>query len=266
MIAIIGGSGVYEGIDGLCEERKLGVETPFGAVECAKAVLNRTEVVFLSRHGEKEKLPPHRVPYKAQMRALKELGVDRILATSAVGSLDKEIPLGSLVLPDQFIDFTKTNRTFYEGGESGLVHLDMSEPFCPDLRKALSDAGKGLGLNTRTGGVYACIDGPHFETLAEARMLRNLGGTIAGMTAVPEAKLARELEICYQVAAIPVDYPAEKEGEVSHAQTLKIMGRSTQDVARLIAKVIEQMPQQRDCVCSSALKGTEGLKPTRKKV
>jgi 5'-methylthioadenosine phosphorylase len=255
VIGIIGGSGLYAGFSELTRARETVVDTAHGTVKCTRALLDDSEVVFLSRHGNNQLVPPHRVPYKAHMKAMKQLGVTRILATSAVGALRPEIPLGCLALPDQFIDFTRETRTFYEGGDSGLVHLDLSEPFCPDLRALLHEAGTALGLDVRSGGVYTCIDGPHFETLAEARMLCALGGTLAGMTAVPEAKLARELEICYQVAAIPVDYPAQKEGEVSHAQTLRIMAESTEKVVSLFKAAIGRLPEQRTCACSKALDG-----------
>ena len=258
MIAIIGGSGLYSGLSALTGAEQSEVETPFGSVSCTKGRLGENEVIFISRHGDDHPVPPHRVPYKAHIRALKDLGVTRILATSAVGALDEDIPLGSLVLPDQFIDFTRETRTFFEGGESGLVHLSLSDPFCSVMRKALLETGRKLALTLHGRGVYTCIDGPHFETLAEAKMLRTLGGTIAGMTAVPEAKLARELEICYQVVAIPVDYPAQEGAEVSHAQTLKIMGESIDSVARLFVNVMDRLPEERICVCSRALDEASG--------
>lgn len=258
MIAIIGGSGLYDGMKGLEDAQQKNVETPYGTVACILCRLNGEEVVFLSRHGDDSKVPPHRIPFKANIRALKELGVTRILATSAVGTLLPEIALGDLVVPDQFIDFTKQTYTFYEGGESGLVHINLTEPFCPVMREKLFDTGRELGMAIHGIGTYACIEGPQFETLAEARMLRSWGGTLAGMTAVPEAKLARELEICYQVVAVPVDNPAQRGGEPSHAQTLKIIGESTDRMARLFSEIIGRLPKERECPCSRALHGATG--------
>lgn len=258
MIGIIGGSGLYEGMRGLEAVRDEHVETPFGAVDVVRATLSGRDVVFLSRHGRGERRPPHTVAYKAHVEALHRLGVRRVLATSAVGSLDEAVPLGTLVLPDQFIDRTTSVRTFYEGGASGVLHLDLSEPFCPATRETLAAVGREQAADVRSGGTYVCIDGPHFETRAEARMLVILGGTLAGMTAVPESKLCREREICYQVIAIPVDYPGGSGHAISHANTLEVMQSSLDRVADLIASAVLELPETRTCVCATALEGAQG--------
>lgn len=258
MLAIIGGSGLHEALSGIAERAEDTVNTPFGDVGLLSGRMGETPVIFLSRHGAGADVPPHRVNYKANMRALKDKGVERVVAISAVGALDGHIPLGCLALPDQFIDFTKENPTYYEGGDSGRVHIDLSEPFCPELRGLLYEAALDLGYDARGEGTYTCISGPHFETRAEAGMLRMLGGDYAGMTAVPEAKLARELEMCYQVISIPVDYPGEKSGEVSHANTLKLMEESTERVARVIEGVVPRIPKNRGCECPKALERASG--------
>ena len=256
MIGIIGGSGLYCGMKGLENRKECIIDTAFGTVKYMKATLAEMELVFISRHGFESKLPPHKINYKANISALKTLGVTQILATSAVGTLDETIPLGTLVLPDQFIDFTRENRTFYEGGDSGLVHLNLQEPFCPELRRICYDCGRTLALDIVTSGTYTCIDGPHFETLAEARMLAMLGGTLAGMTAVPEAKLARELEMCYQVVAIPVDYPTTIGSDISHENTIVLMEKATDNIARLFESVAGTLSAERNCVCARALEGS----------
>lgn len=222
-IAIIGGTGVYdpEILDDVREER---VETPYGPVTVNLGRFEGLEVAFLARHGRGHQVPPHRVNYRANIYALALLGVERVIATNAVGSLRERYAPGHFVLPDQFLDFTHGRpATFFEGGEAGVYHVDVTEPYCPQVRRVLHETGRPLGLTVHDGAVYVCTQGPRFETPAEIRMFERLGGDLVGMTSVPEVVLAREAGLCYasvgmvtNYAAGLVDYP------LSHEEVLEL--------------------------------------------
>ena len=187
--AIIGGTGVYDPrlLEDVREER---VETPYGAVSLQAGVHRGVEVAFMQRHGAGHAVPPHKINYRANIWGLKLLGVKHILATAAVGSLAEAMRPGHFVIIDQFLDFTNARQqTFFDGGEPGVVHTDMTEPYCPSLRSVLVETGRRQGLDLHTEGVYVCTEGPRFETAAEIRAFRALGGHVVGMTNVPEAVL-----------------------------------------------------------------------------
>ena len=201
MIGIIGGSGLGDALPALGSGETHRIDTPFGSPSgpIVTTAIAGVPVALLVRHGEGHLINPSRVPYRANLFALKKLGVTRVLASGAVGSLREEIPPRSLVIPDQVIDRTfRRAGTFYE---ELAVHVELAAPFCPQLRKALLQAGRA-----RDGGTYVCMEGPQFSTRAESELNRASGGDLIGMTAMPEAKLAREAELCYALVALVTDY------------------------------------------------------------
>lgn len=262
-IAIIGGTGVYdpEILDHIGEG---DLQTPFGSVHYKTGKYANQEVVFLPRHGEKHSIPPHLINYRANIWALKKLGVSRIIATTAVGSLNKEMKPGAFVLVDQFLDFTKTRvHTFYEGGERGVVHLDVTEPYCPALRKLIKAEANRLQLPVHDGGVYVCTEGPRFETPAEVKMFTQLGGDLVGMTNVPEVTLANEAEICYATISMVTNFAAGISPQtLTHAEVLEMMSKQGENIKKLIMAAIEKMDvsQKPACSCTDRLAEYGGFK------
>lgn len=254
-IAIIGGTGVYDA--GLLKDSKqVKIATPFGAPSDAITIgiYNDTKIAFLPRHGAIHYLPPHKVPYRANIWALKQLGVKRILAPSAVGSLKKEIPPGDLVITDQFIDFTKSrDYTFYDGGQ--VYHTPFAEPFCEELRQIAIAAAKKLNIKHHEKGTNICIQGPRFSTKAESLFYKDiLKADTIGMTLVPECVLARELEMCYLNVAASTDYDTWHDEPVSAVMVGKTMAENVKVLRKLLAEIINQIPKDRDqCGCSSVL-------------
>jgi 5'-methylthioadenosine phosphorylase len=209
-IGIIGGSGVERPEQGFREEI---VETPFGNALVWIGEGGNDDVVFLSRHGVDRDVPPHRVNYRANMKALHQLGVDRVLATFAVGGIADDIPPGAAVAIDQVIDLTSgREHTFFDGGVMGLHHAPFTEPICSALREATVARSPAFGLTIRPTGTYICFNGPRFETAAEIRMSKLLGADVVGMTAMPEAALAREIGIHYAGIAVSVNWAAGIRG------------------------------------------------------
>jgi 5'-methylthioadenosine phosphorylase len=267
MIGLIGGSGIYEALD-LDAGHEETVETPFGAPSGSVTVgkLDGREIAFLPRHGPNHELSPTEVPYRANIYALKELGVDRVLATNAVGSLREELPPQTLVVPDQLFDRTR-HRTTSFFGDGMVVHMGFAEPYCPHMtshlaaaaEKADDGAGAGSGeeAGVEEGGTYVCIEGPQYSTRAESEFYRAQGWDIVGMTAVPEAKLAREAELCYATVAGVTDYDVWKEdSEVSLQEVLDNAAANEERINATIRRAIETMPDERDCDCAHALDGT----------
>ncbi len=241
------------------------METPYGRVRVKIGTYRGEEIVFLARHGEGHSVPPHKINYRANIWALHELGVERILATAAVGSLNEAMKPGDFVILDQLLDFTGNRpKTFYDGEESPhdrkfVAHVDFTDPYCPELRKALITAAKELGFRYHPMGTYACMDGPRFETRAEIRALKILGADVVGMTQVPEAVLARELEMCYATVAIVTNFAAGISREkLTHSEVVELMAQKGEEVKLLLMKAIEHIPKERRCSCKDALKGATG--------
>lgn len=250
-IAIIGGSGVYDpGI--LVHIREEKIETPYGTAFLKIGSYQGEEIVFLNRHGEKHSVPPHRVNYRANIWALKMAGIERIIATAAVGSTNPDFRPGEFVLVNDFLDFTKTRTyTFFEGGEMGVVHTDFTEPYCPELRRLLVQTAAEVGVKAHDGGVYACTEGPRFETPAEIRMIRQLGGDLVGMTNVPEVVLAHEVGICYSLVAMVTNMAAGiSAARLTHEEVLEVMQQNSQRLRDLIMRTIPRIPRERDCRCA----------------
>ena len=213
VIGFIGGSGLYD-LDGLEERREVSVETPFGEPSDAitTGVLSGVGLAFLPRHGRGHRISPTELPARANVYALKSLGVERIVSISAVGSLAEEVAPMDLVVPDQLIDRTRGRESTFFGG--GMVaHVAFADPFCPDLSGLVAQAARARGVTAHAGGAYVVIEGPAFSTRAESMLYRSWGASVIGMTALPEAKLAREAEICYTTMALVTDYDCWHESE-----------------------------------------------------
>ena len=243
LVGVIGGSGLYE-IEGVTDLVETPVATPFGAPSDAVLVgrLGDTPVAFLSRHGRGHLHPPHQINYRANIWALKSLGVRWLISVSAVGSMRAEIAPGDLVLADQFIDRTRArSSTFFEDGVA--THVGFADPVCPVLRGALRDAARTLDLPVRDGGTYVCIDGPLFSTRAESNLYRSWGVDVVGMTNLPEAKLAREAQIAYATIAMATDYDCwhEDEDDVTVEGVIAVLRDNVARAKRLIAATVDRL-------------------------
>ena len=241
-IAIIGGSGLDDPRI-MAGAKEIEVETPFGRPAAALVIgeIGGREVVVLARHGKDHSIMPTKVPFQANVWALKKIGCSHILATTACGSLKEEIKPKDLVFPDQFIDFTKRRRlTFYE---DKVVHTSMAEPFCPDLRRLLAETAKDLALSYHDKGTVLTIEGPRFSTRAESRLFRGFGADIVNMSTVPEVILANEVGLRYAAIAMATDYDAWKEGEeaVTWEMILKRMKANAAKVKKLLLAVIPKI-------------------------
>lgn len=249
-VAIIGGTGVYSQSH-LEGAKELLVDTRFGTALLLHGFIKGREVYFLTRHGPGHAVPPHLVNYRANIAALRKLGVNAVIATAAVGSLRREITPGSRVVIDQFIDFTRGRpSTFFEGEGGRVVHTDMTDPYCPDLRAAIVSAGNSLGQELVEGGCYLCTEGPRFETPAEITMFASWGADVVGMTNVPEVVLAREAALCYATIALVTNYAAGiAPSFLTHLEVLEEMARGKASLDMLLAACVEAIGDERDCRC-----------------
>ncbi len=238
----------------MTEQRVISMETPFGTVEPVLGKLAKQDVVFMSRHGQDHATPPHLVNYRGNIWALRELGVRKVVATAAVGSLSPNYRLGELVLLDQFLDFTKSRpQTFYEGGQQGVLHVDMTEPYCSAVRKVITEASEHLGLVVKNGACYVCTEGPRFETPAEIRMFQHLGADLVGMTSVPEVVLARELGMCYaSIGMVTNEAAGIADHPLSHAEVINSIKDLETNVAQLIQATLGLLTPGQKCLCASA--------------
>ena len=249
-IAIIGGTGVYNPnlLSGIQQEN---VDTPHGEIEVIIGHYHDYEVAFIPRHGKKHAVPPHLINYRANLAALHKLGVENVLATAAVGSLNYAYAPGSFLLPDQFLDFTKNREsTFFVGGDMGVRHCDMTVPYCPSLRAAVETAGQNMGVPISNGGVYVCTEGTRFETAAEINMFKQLGGDVVGMTSVPEVCLARELGMCYVSIAVITNFAAGiSPMQLTHAEVVQVMEESITQLQKLIMSSLFYINSNEDKSC-----------------
>jgi 5'-methylthioadenosine phosphorylase len=247
VIGIIGGSGLYN-IEGLTDTAWVKVETPWGAPsdELLTGAFDGTKVVFLPRHGRGHKIPPSALNYRANIAALKSLGVTDILSLSAVGSLKDELPPGHFVIVDQFIDRSfAREKSFFETG--CVAHVSVAHPVCPRLGDALEASANELGLPVTRGGTYLVMEGPQFSTLAESNLYRSWGCSVIGMTNMPEAKLAREAEICYATVAMVTDYDCWHEGHdaVTVDQVVKVLFGNADKARNLVKSVLPKIGAER---------------------
>ena len=255
-IGVIGGSGLYR-MEGMTDVEEVKLSTPFG--EPSEAItLGRLEgigIAFLPRHGVGHRISPSELPARANIYALKSLGVEWIISVSAVGSLKEEIQPPDLVVPDQLIDRTRGRASSFFG--NGIVaHVAFAQPFCPVLSQALFQSAIRAGARVHQGGTYLAMEGPQFSTRAESRLYRSWGADIIGMTALPEAKLAREAEICYATLAFTSDYDCWHPGydTVTTKLILSNMQKGIDTAKRIIRLTLPSLPQVRTCPCASALK------------
>jgi len=256
-IGIIGGTGLndpklFNNI------KEITIDTPYGKPSDVITIgeLGDKTVAFLPRHGKKHTIRPTDIPVRANIYALKQLGVKRILAPSTVGSLREEYVPGDIVFVDQFIDrTTRREQSFYTQTEGKVCHIGIAEPMCPELRKIVINITKNLGIKMHEIGTYVCIEGPRFSTKAESKMYRSWNADIVGMTLVPECILAREAEICYTSISTVTDYDVWKDHLVCIEDIVTVMRANIENVKKIISETVKAIPTQQSCNCKTALEG-----------
>lgn len=254
-IGVFGGSGFYSLLE---NAREVWIETPYGAPSDKVAVgeIAGKRVAFLPRHGKDHRFPPQSINYRANLWAMKELGVTRIIAPTACGSLKTSVEPGHMVVADQVVDRTTGRRdTFYDGPVT--THVSFADPYCPQLRPIAVAALRGIGVTTHETGTVVVIQGPRFSTRAESKWFQDAGWEVINMTQYPECYLARELEICYVNISLITDYDVGLPGAnpVTHEEVLKVFASNNERVKAAIFKIVETMPRERTCGCGSALTG-----------
>lgn len=255
-LGVIGGSGLYQ-MGGMERGDWVKVATPFGepSDEYFVGEMGGVKVVFLPRHGRGHRILPSELNFRANIYGMKKLGVERLIAVSAVGSLKKEIAPGHLVLPDQFIDRTRGRiSTFF--GRGIVAHVGFADPMCNHLIQLLADGSRNLDATVHVGGTYVCMEGPQFSTRAESHLYRSWGADVIGMTNLQEAKLAREAEICFATLALATDYDCwnTEAGDVVIEEILAILNKNVATAQYIIAQVIPQLSAPRSCPCGHALR------------
>ncbi|MFF0721781.1 S-methyl-5'-thioadenosine phosphorylase [Micromonospora sp. NPDC003816] len=253
-LAVIGGSGLYALLDGATEHT---VQTPYGPPSDAVTIadVGGRSVAFLPRHGRDHRHPPGRIPYRANLWALRSLGVRQVLAPCAVGGLRPDLGPGTFVVPDQLVDRTSGRiQTYYE---QGAAHVSFADPYCPAGRRALLSAAAGRGVDAHDGGTMVVVEGPRFSTRAESRWYTQIGGAVINMTGHPEAVLARELALCYSAIALVTDLDAGvRSGQgVTQEEVFRVFGENTERLRGLLLDAIAALPAARDCPCPHSLDG-----------
>ncbi len=254
-IGVIGGSGLYD-IKGLTLKKDKKVTTPFGKPSDAYRTgrIGNTDIVFLPRHGNRHNIPPHMINYRANIWGFKKLGVKRIISVGAVGSIKKGLTPGTIVILDQIVDMTKTRKSTFYNGRNGVVHIDFTEPYCPEMRKLILRTGSRTKILLINGGTYVAVEGPRLETASEIRAFSKLDGDVVGMTGMPEASLARELEICYAGISVVANYAAGiKKRTLTTKEVLDTMKATREKIKQLLKGSFQLLPEQRRCPCSKAL-------------
>ncbi len=260
-IGVFGGSGFYSLIE---NAREVTIETPYGAPsdKLALGEIAGKRVAFLPRHGKDHRYPPHMINYRANLYAMKMLGVSRIIAPTACGSLTADFKPGSMVVADQVVDRTTGRRdTFYDGPIT--THVSFADPYCPTMRPIAVEQSRGLGIETHDHGTIVVIQGPRFSTRSESKWFSSLGWEVINMTQYPESYLARELEICYVNISLITDYDVGLEGvggiqPVSHHEVIEVFNKNNARVKDGIYKIVEQLDLKADCACLHALQGARG--------
>jgi 5'-methylthioadenosine phosphorylase len=252
-LAVIGGSGLYALLDGATEHE---VTTPYGDPSDLMTIaeVGGRSVAFLPRHGRDHRHPPHRIPYRANLWALRSLGVRQVLAPCAVGGLRPELGPGTFVLPDQLFDRTSGRvQTFYD---TGAVHVGFADPYCPTGRTAVREAARGRGIDVVDGGTMVVVEGPRFSTRAESRWFTDIGGAVVNMTGHPEAVLARELALCYTAVALVTDLDVGVDGPpVTQEEVFRVFGENTDRLRGVLLDTLAALPLRRSCPCAAALHG-----------
>jgi len=253
---VIGGSGLYE-IKGLVLKSRKSIPTPFGKPSGPYLIgkMGDAEIIFLPRHGKHHDIPPHMINYRANMWGFRKLGVDRILSINAAGGIRKGLRPGDIVITDQVLDMTKNRKSTFYDGKGGVVHIDFTEPYCPELRRILLEAGKRVNVPLKNGGTYVAVEGPRLETASEIRSFGILKGDVVGMTGMPEASLARELEICYAGLSVVANYAAGiSKKKLTVSEVMEAMKASTEKIKLLLKETFSLIPEERKCLCGEALK------------
>ncbi len=251
MKAIIGGTGVYSTGYNKREEK---VSTKYGEVELDIVNIEGEEVVFLARHGRGHSVPPHLINYRANIMALKDIGVHYIYATAAVGSCNEKYAPGDIVIVKDFLDFTKIRPlTFFEGGKEPVKHVDMGDPYCKNLRDRFSIMAKSKGLDIKGNAVYVCVEGPRFESASEIKMYRSLGGDVVGMTSIPELVLAKELGMCYSTIAIITNWCTGIKGEIQLHDIQGAMDRNREQITDVFLRIFKEGLDQNNCNCDRSI-------------
>jgi 5'-methylthioadenosine phosphorylase len=255
-LGIIGGSGLYQ-MEGLTDVEEVSVDTPFGppSDNFIVGTLEEKRVAFLARHGRGHRLLPSELNFRANIYAMKKIGVEQIISASAVGSLKEEHKPLDILIPDQFYDRTRSRAsTFF--GEGLVVHISFAHPVCTRLGSILAEAGRTLDVRVKQGGTYLCMEGPAFSTVAESNVYRSWGMDIIGMTNLQEAKLSREAEICYATMALVTDYDCwhPDHDAVTVDQIVSVLIRNSKNAQKLISETVRQLNGTRPCKCGSALK------------
>ncbi|MFQ5476278.1 MAG: S-methyl-5'-thioadenosine phosphorylase [Nitrosopumilus sp.] len=256
-IGIFGGTGIYD--SGLLENaQEIDIDTPYGKPSDTITVgtFNGRKIAFLPRHGKKHTIPPHMINFKANIWAFKELGVTRIIAPSAVGSLKEELEPGHFALPSQFIDYTKSrDGSFSENGR--VIHISVADPFCPELQSSILQVTDKQDLKMHKDCTYICIEGPRFSTKAESKFYITTGADIIGMTLVPECQLAREAQMCYASISTVTDYDVWAEKPVTAKEVIATLSKNVERIKAVLTELIDKIPETRSCSCAKALEEAE---------
>ena len=256
-IGIFGGTGIYD--SGLLENpQEIEMDTPYGkpSDKITVGVFKGRKIAFLPRHGKKHTIPPHLINYRANIWAFKELGVTRIIAPSAVGSLKEELEPSHFALPTQFIDFTKSRIGSFSG-EGKVIHISVAEPICPELQSSILETTQSQGLKIHENCTYVCIEGPRFSTKAESKFYKSINADIIGMTLVPECQLAREAQICYASISTITDYDVWAEKPVTAKEVLDTLSKNVERTKSVLTELIEKIPKNRSCNCAKAFEEAE---------
>jgi 5'-methylthioadenosine phosphorylase len=255
-VGVLGGSGFYSFLE---DAEEIDVDTPYGKPSAAITIgeVGGKRVAFLPRHGRNHELPPHEIPYLANVWALKDLGIRRIIGPNASGALKADLELGEFVVCDQFVDRTSGRKdTFYDGPET--THVSAADPYCPDLRRLLVETAGELGIKARDGGTVVVVQGPRFSTRSESKWFQEMDWDVINMTAYPEGILARELELCYANVSMVTDHDVGVEGTapVSHEQVVRVFNENNERLRELLFAVIPRIPPQpEEHLCATALRG-----------
>ena len=258
-IGLIGGSGLYD-IGGLAIREEISLSTPYGATSSTYKLgnLGDTELIFLARHGVPHRIPPHKVNYRANMWGFKSLGVEKIISVGAVGGISSEMRPGSIVILDQIIDMTMGARaaTFYD--EEKVMHIDFTHPYCSEMREIFIQAAGHISLPVKKSGTYICVNGPRLETEREIQFFSFIGADVVGMTTMPEAALARELEMCFTGISVVTNYAAGIAGaRLTTTEVVESMRNALDAIKALLRAAVPRIPGHRSCACKDALKDAE---------
>lgn len=256
-IGIFGGTGIYD--SGLLQDSKeVVIDTPYGKTSdsITVGIFKNRSIAFMPRHGKKHTIPPHMINFRANIWAFKELGVKRIIAPSAVGSLKEKIKPRHFALPSQFLDFTKCREgSFSKDGK--VIHISVADPFCPELQKIVTKIAQQQNTTIHKDCTYVCIQGPRFSTKAESKFFRSTGSDIIGMTLVPECQLAREAQMCYVSISTVTDYDVWAEKPVTAKDVMETLSKNVKKTKEMLTALINEIPKSRGCLCEKALAEAE---------